>query len=87
MSNISDLKIPICQGLTITPTVSGVSKEAFIINTMLGVAFVLILKLYWMIFFFAITLKLLQMACKKDPLVITIFLKDYLKQLDYYNEG
>ena len=59
MSNISDLKIPICQGLTITPTVSGVSKEAFIINTMLGVAFVLILKLYWMIFFFCNNFKII----------------------------
>lgn len=87
MSNISDLRVPICQGLTITPTISGVSKEAFIINTMLAVCFILILKLYWMIIFFGITLKLLQMVCKKDPLVLTIFLKDYVKQEDYYHEG
>ncbi len=87
MSNITDLRVPICQGLTITPTISGISKEAFIINTMLAVCFVMILQLYWMALFFGITLKLLRMICKKDPLVLTIFLKDYIKQEDYYHEG
>lgn len=87
MSNVSHLKVPICQGLTLAPAISGVSKESFIINTMLAIGFVFVLKLYFMIIFFYITLKLLQMACKKDPRAITIYLQDYLKQQDYYEEG
>ena len=49
--------------------------------------FVLSLRLYYLFWVFFITHYLLFRACKKDPEVINIFLKKYIRQLDYYGEG
>ena len=45
------------------------------------------LRLYYLFWVFFITHYLLFRACKKDPEVINIFLKKYIRQLDYYGEG
>lgn len=80
-------EIPVCQGLIRPETIAGVSKEAFIINVMLGVSFVMVFSLPYMLIFTVIIHFLLVTTCKKDPLIITIFMKKYLKQKDYYHEG
>lgn len=80
-------EIPVCQGLIRPETIAGVSKEAFIINIMLGVSFVMVFSLPYMLIFTVIIHFLLVTTCKKDPLIITIFMKKYLKQKDYYHEG
>ncbi|MEI6856236.1 VirB3 family type IV secretion system protein [Psychrilyobacter sp.] len=79
--------IPICQGLIKPETIAGVSKEAFIINIMLGVTFVMVLEVPYMLMFTLIIHFILVAICKKDPLILTIFMKRYVKQKDYYHEG
>lgn len=79
--------IPVCQGLIRPEMIAGVSKEAMIANVALGAIFALALKLPYMLIFTLIIHFVLVAICKKDPLVLTIFLKKYIKQKDYYHEG
>lgn len=79
--------IPVCQGLIKPEMIAGVSKEAMIANVALGAIFALTLKLPYMLIFTLIIHFVLVAICKKDPLVLTIFLKKYIKQKDYYHEG
>ena len=85
--NIEELAVPVCQGLIKPLTIAGVSREAMILNVATAAIFVLSLRLYYLFWVFFITHYLLFRACKKDPEVINIFLKKYIRQLDYYGEG
>lgn len=86
MNRFKDLSLPICVALTQPSTLGGVSKEAFILNIMGALIFTVPLKLYYMSIVFIIIHFALVKICKKDALILTIFLKDYMKQKDYLNE-
>lgn len=79
--------VPVCEALMKPILIAGVSREAFILNVTICVIFVLALKLYLMAILHLIIHFILVQVCKKDPLVIKIFLKRYLKQQDYFYEG
>lgn len=83
---IKGYKIPVCQALVKTPTILGISRDAFFINAGAATVFILSLRVYWMIIFFIITHILLGIICNKDPQIIEIFLKHYVKQKNYYYE-
>ncbi len=82
-----DFSIPVCQGLIKPLTIMGVSREAMILNVAAGTCFVVAVRAYYMLPFFFLTHYLLYLVCKKDPLVIKIFLKKYIKQKNYFYEG
>lgn len=84
---LDGFQVPVCQGLVKPITILGVSREAMILNVATAAIFVLSLRLYYLFWVFFITHYLLFRACKKDPEVINIFLKKYIRQLDYYEEG
>ena len=71
--NIEELAVPVCQGLIKPLTV--------------GTAFVIAVRAWYMLPFFFLTHYLLYIACKKDPMVIKIFIKKYIKQKNYFYEG
>ena len=48
---------------------------------------VIAVRAWYMLPFFILTHYLLYMACKKDPMVIKIFIKKYVKQKNYFYEG
>jgi type IV secretion system protein VirB3 len=79
--------VPVCQGLIKVETIAGVSKEAFIMNIMLGAIFIMVLDIPFMLFITLIIHLILVLICKKDPQIITIFIKKYIRQKDYYHEG
>lgn len=87
MENIEDLAIPTCQGLLKTTTILGISREAMILNVTTAICFVWAMKLWYMLPLFIVIHYLLFLACKKDPEVINIFCKFYIRQLDYYEEN
>ncbi len=87
MNDIEDLAVPVCQGLIKPLTIAGVSREAMILNVGMATAFTLAIRAWYTLPLFIISHFLLKKACKKDPLVINIFLKRYVKQKNYFYEG
>lgn len=79
--------VPVCQGLIKPITIMGVSREAMILNGTLATVFIFSLKLWYMFPVFIVSHYLLYRACKKDPEVINIFQKKYIRQPDYFSEG
>lgn len=79
--------VPVCQGLIKPITIMGVSREAMILNGTLATVFIFSLKLWYMFPVFIVSHYLLYRACKKDPEVINIFQKKYVRQPDYFSEG
>lgn len=82
-----DFSVPVCQGLIKPLTIMGISRNAMIINVAAGAAFVVAVRNPWMLPVFFLTHWLLYIACKKDPMVIDIFIKKYIKQKSYFFEG
>ncbi|MEX6493344.1 VirB3 family type IV secretion system protein [Fusobacterium animalis] len=87
MDDLEELKIPVCQGLIKPLTIAGISREAMILNVGFAASFVLAVRAWFMLPLFFFTHYLLYLACKKDPDVIKIFMKKYIKQKNYFYEG
>ena len=87
MEDLEELKIPVCQGLIKPLTIAGISREAMILNVGFAASFVLAVRVWFMLPLFFFTHYLLYLACKKDPDVIKIFMKKYIKQKNYFYEG
>ena len=87
MEDLEELKIPVCQGLIKPLTIAGISREAMILNVGFAASFVLAVRAWFMLPLFFFTHYLLYLACKKDPDVIKIFMKKYVKQKNYFYEG
>lgn len=87
MKKTENLKVPTCQTLLKPQTIMGISREAFILNTALGLCFVVIFESVIMLLFSLILHFMIYFFTKKDPLVLTIFLKKYIKEKEYYHEG
>lgn len=87
MKKTENLKVPTCHTLLKPDTIMGISREAFILNTALGLCFVVIFESVVMLLFSAILHFTIYFFTKKDPLILTIFLKKYVKEKDYYHEG
>ena len=87
MEDLAELKIPVCQGLIKPLTIAGISREAMILNVGFAASFVLAVRAWFMLPLFFFTHYLLYLACKKDPDVIKIFMKKYIKQKNYFYEG
>ena len=87
MEDLEELKIPVCQGLINPLTIAGISREAMILNVGFAASFVLAVRAWFMLPLFFFTHYLLYLACKKDPDVIKIFMKKYIKQKNYFYEG
>ncbi len=84
---LDGFQVPVCQGLVKPITILGISREAMILNVGVGTAFVIAVRAWYMLPFFILTHYLLYLACKKDPMVIKIFIKKYIKQKNYFYEG
>ena len=82
-----DWDMPVCEALIKPILIAGVNREAFIMNITGLVIFVLSLKMFIMIPLFLVTHLALVKICKEDSQIITIFMKRYIKQEDYYYEG
>ncbi|EFS20877.1 type IV secretory pathway, VirB3-like protein [Fusobacterium gonidiaformans 3-1-5R] len=82
-----DFRVPVCQGLIKPLTILGISREAMILNVALGASFVLAVRAVYMLPVFFVTHYLLYLVCKRDPLVINIFMKKYVKQKNYFYQG
>ena len=78
--------IPVCKALIKPSTILGVSREAMILNCTLAVLFIYGLKLWYTFPLFFITHYLLLLVCKKDPQIVMIYFKDFIKQQDYLSE-
>ena len=87
MEDLEELKIPVCQGLIKPLTIAWISREAMILNVGFAASFVLAVRAWFMLPLFFFTHYLLYLACKKDPDVIKIFMKKYIKQKNYFYEG
>ena len=87
MEDLEELKIPVCQGLIKPLTIAGISREAMNLNVGFAASFVLAVRAWFMLPLFFFTHYLLYLACKKDPDVIKIFMKKYIKQKNYFYEG
>lgn len=87
MKKTENLKVPTCQTLLKPQTIMGISREAFILNVALGLCFVVIFESVIMLLFSLILHFIIYFFTKKDPLVLTIFLKKYIKEKEYYHEG
>lgn len=87
MKKTENLKVPTCQTLLKPQTIMGISREAFILNAALGLCFVVIFESVIMLLFSLILHFIIYFFTKKDPLVLTIFLKKYIKEKEYYHEG
>ena len=87
MEDLEELKIPVCQGLIKPLTIAGISREAMILNVGFAASFVLAVRAWFMLPLFFFTHYLLYLASKKDPDVIKIFMKKYIKQKNYFYEG
>lgn len=87
MKDLEGYQVPVCQGLIKPNTIMGISREAMILNGTMATVFIFSLRLWYMFPVFLITHYLLYRACKKDPEVINIFTKHYVKQPDYFREG
>ena len=87
MEDLEELKIPVCQGLIKPLTIAGISREAMILNVGFAASFVLAVRAWFMLPLFFFTHYLLYLACKKDPDVIKIFMKKYIKKKNYFYEG
>lgn len=84
---IEGYKLKVCKALTINQTIAGVDREAFILNATLGYLFVVQYRQLYTIFFILLIHNILYRVCKKDPLIIKIFISKYLVQRDYFYEG
>ncbi|CAL7887289.1 type IV secretory pathway, VirB3-like protein [Fusobacterium necrophorum subsp. funduliforme ATCC 51357] len=82
-----DFRVPVCQGLIKPLTILGISREAMILNVALAASFVLAVRAVYMLPIFFFTHYLLYLVCKRDPLVISIFMKKYIKQKNYFYPG
>lgn len=87
MKKTENLKVPTCQTLLKPQTIMGIGREAFILNAALGLCFVVIFESVIMLLFSLILHFIIYFFTKKDPLVLTIFLKKYIKEKEYYHEG
>lgn len=87
MKKTENLKVPTCQTLLKPQTIVGISREAFILNVALGLCFVVVFESVVMLLFSLILHFIIYFFTKKDPLVLTIFLKKYIKEKEYYHEG
>lgn len=87
MKKTENLKVPTCQTLLKPQTIMGINREAFILNAALGLCFVVIFESVIMLLFSLILHFIIYFFTKKDPLVLTIFLKKYIKEKEYYHEG
>lgn len=87
MKKTESLKVPTCQTLLKPQTIMGISREAFILNVAFGLCFVVIFESVIMLLFSLILHFIIYFFTKKDPLVLTIFLKKYIKEKEYYHEG
>lgn len=87
MKKTENLKVPSCQTLLRPQTIMGISREAFILNAALGLCFVVIFESIIMLLFSLILHFIIYFFTRKDPLVLTIFLKKYIKEKEYYHEG
>ncbi len=87
MKKTEKLKVPTCQTLLKPQTIMGISRDAFILNAALGLCFVVIFESIVMLLFSVILHFIIYFFTKKDPLVLTIFLKKYIKEEEYYHEG
>ncbi|MEG9320141.1 VirB3 family type IV secretion system protein [Fusobacterium varium] len=87
MKKTEKLKVPTCQTLLKSQTIMGISRDAFILNAALGLCFVVIFESIVMLLFSVILHFIIYFFTKKDPLVLTIFLKKYIKEEEYYHEG
>lgn len=84
---MDEIRVPVCQGLIKPLTIMGISREAMILNVTLAASFILAVRAVYTFPFFFLTHYLLHLACKRDPLVIEIFMKKYIKQKKYFYEG
>ncbi|SKA06203.1 type IV secretion system protein VirB3 [Cetobacterium ceti] len=87
MKKTENLKVPTCHTLLKPDTIMGISREIFILNAAIGLCFVVIFESVMMLFFSFILHNIIYFFTKKDPLILTIFLKKYIKEKDYYHEG
>lgn len=87
MKKTENLKVPTCKPLLKPDTLMGISREAFVLNGALGLCFIVIFESVVMLLFSLILHYLIYFFTKKDPLILTIFLKKYIKEKDYYHEG
>ncbi|MCF0172070.1 MAG: VirB3 family type IV secretion system protein [Fusobacterium varium] len=77
-------QVPVCRALTVYPTIAGIPREAFIILVSLTFLFLVIYRAFFTLPIFIILYLVLRKVCKKDPLIIKIILKCYLKQRKYF---
>lgn len=68
-------------------TFLGVDITGFVLNTLLGLFFCFVCKIWYLSFLFITIHFILRSLCKKDGAIITIFLKKYLKQSKIYYKG
>lgn len=80
-------RIRISKNLLKAETVLGVDIVGFVFNLLIGLFVTFVCKLFYMGFFFLFTHFILRRICKKDPQIITIFLKSYLKEPKIYYKG
>ncbi|MGL4976796.1 MAG: VirB3 family type IV secretion system protein [Cetobacterium sp.] len=78
-------KVPVCQGLIKTETIMGISREAFIMNSTLGAMFLLGFRQPYLLIINLFIHFGLKLISRRDPLIIKIFFKRYLKQNEYFN--
>mgnify|MGYP003372876302 CR=1 FL=1 len=84
---IDGYKLKVCKALIINQTIAGVDREAFILNATLGYLFIAQYRQFYMIPVILLIHNILYRICKKDPLVVKIFIYKYLHQRDYFYEG
>lgn len=87
MRKTENLKVPTCHTLLKPDTIMGISREAFILNVALGMCFVIIFGSVVMLLFSVLLHFIIYFFTRKDPLILTIFYKKYLKEKEYYHEG
>ncbi|MGL5569270.1 MAG: VirB3 family type IV secretion system protein [Cetobacterium sp.] len=87
MKKTEHLRVPSCHQLFKSQTMCGISREAFILNSALGLMSVVIFETVLVLLVFVLIYFILYFSTKKDPIVLTIFLKKYIKQKDYYHEN
>ena len=77
-------KIEVCRALLEEQTIAGVQREVFIAHFGIAITFILLFRMLYTIPIFLCTYHILYRICKKDPLVLKIFFKKYIKQRDYF---
>lgn len=87
MKKTESLKVPTCQTLLKPQTIMGISREAFILNATLGFYLIFLFESIVMVLFPLILHFMIYFFTKKDPLILNIFFKKYIKEKEYYHEG